>query len=83
MNMKERRIITFGASGLTECEMLVPVGSARLRVRFAGGSVSGFGEVPATYTTANEVLQTAIMRSPQFRAGRIRIVNERRVMTCR
>lgn len=66
----------FGAYGYTECEMLVPVGRARLRVRFQGGAVSAFGVVPARFETSNPVLQAAIRRSPQYKSGRIRTVSE-------
>lgn len=70
--VKERPRTVFGVYGLTEWETLVPAGRAKLRVRFTGGSLSGYGVVPATFTTYNMHIKLLIENSPQFNSGRIK-----------
>lgn len=68
----ERSRTVFGVYGLTEWETLIPAGRAKLRVRFTGGSLSGYGVVPATFTTYNLHVKLLIENSPQFKSGRIK-----------
>lgn len=65
---------TYAVHGLTECELLIPAGHARLRIRFSGGSLSALGSVPATFTTRSRTVMQLIEKSPQFVQGRIRKV---------
>lgn len=69
-----RMVSTYAVYGLTECEMLIPAGNARLRIHFSGGSLSALGSVPATYTTRSRIVMRLIESSPQFMQGRIRKV---------
>ncbi|MDE7402695.1 MAG: hypothetical protein K2M87_04705 [Muribaculaceae bacterium] len=66
---KSVRKVTYEVRGMTESVFLLSMGNARVRVHFRGGAISGFGNVPATFTTSSGPLQDAIERSPQFRAG--------------
>lgn len=63
--------VTYGVYGLTEWEALIPVGKARIRIPFEGGSMSGFGITPATFTTSDAKLKRIIENSPQYRNRRI------------
>lgn len=67
-----RSASTYAVYGLTECEMLIPAGNARLRIHFSGGSLSALGSVPATYSTRSRMVMRLIEGSPLFKQGRIR-----------
>jgi len=69
---EERPQTEFGVYGLTEWETLIPAGRAKLRVRFTGGSLSGYGVVPATFVTRNPHIKLLIENSPQYKSGRIK-----------
>jgi len=71
---RRRGVSTYAVPGLTECEMLIPAGKARLRIHFSGGSLSALGAVPATFTTRDPVVMKLIENSPQFLTGKIRKV---------
>lgn len=62
----------YGVYGLTEWQALIPAGKAVVRVSFTGGSASGFGIVPATFSTESPVIKSLIERSHYFRNGKIR-----------
>lgn len=68
----------YGVTGLMEWEALIVCGKARLRVRFEGGSSSGFGEAPAIYRTTNPAAQHIIENSDYFREHRIRLLRVNR-----
>ena len=64
----------YGVNGLMEWDALIVCGKARLRVRFEGGSSSGFGEAPALYRTTNPAAQHIIETSSYFKEKRIRLL---------
>ncbi len=64
---------TYAVYGLMEWVALLPVGGSVVRIPFTGGSISGYGVKPATFTTDNEVLQRLIENSRHFRSGKIRV----------
>lgn len=64
----------YGVTGLMEWDALISCGKARLRVKFEGGSSSGFGEAPALYRTTNPAAQHIIEESGYFKEGRIRLL---------
>lgn len=51
---------------------LIPTRSNVLRVRFTGGSLSGYGVTPATFTTSNPVVMRMIEDSHLYKSGKIR-----------
>lgn len=63
---------TYEVRGYLEYEALIPVGGSMVRIRFAGGSLTGYGSTPATFTTGNKVLQTIIESSELMACGKIR-----------
>lgn len=65
---------TYGAPGLMEWHALIRTGRSKVRIPFTGGSQSGYGAVPAQFTTDNAVLQRIIETSGYFRSGRIRLL---------
>ena len=67
---------TYGVSGMMEWVALIPTRSNLLRVRFSGGSLSGYGVTPATFSTENEVMMHIIEQSAYFRQGRIRLISK-------
>lgn len=66
---------TYGVYGLMEWSALVGNDNVRMRIDFSGGSVSGYGVIPACYATDDPVVQTLIESSAHFRSGRIRLLN--------
>lgn len=64
----------YGVYGLMEWDALIVCGKARLRVRFEGGTSSGYGESPAVYRTSNAAAQHIIESSRYFRENRIRLL---------
>lgn len=69
------RRTVYGVFGLTEWQVLIPAGCAKVRVRFTGGSLSGYGVTPATFETSNPYIQRLIQNSPEFRSRRIRLID--------
>jgi len=67
---------TYGVTGMMEWVALIPTRSNMLRVRFTGGSLSGYGVTPATFTTENEVVMRMIEESRFFLQGRIRLLSK-------
>jgi hypothetical protein len=65
---KERR--TYGVR-LMEWQALIPAGYGVVKVHFKGGSYSGYGQTPATFTTDNVALQRLIEDSSYFDSGKI------------
>lgn len=62
---------TYGIRGLLEYSAVFRAGKAKLSVQFSGGTFSGYGTKPATYTTDNPVKQAIIENSPEYKEGRI------------
>ena len=67
---------TYGVSGMMEWIALIPVGRNIVRVRFSGGSLSGYGVTPATFTTTNAVVMKMIEDSSYYRRGKIRLISK-------
>lgn len=63
--------ITYAVRGMMEWNALIPAGRSTLRVRFSGGSATGYGVSPATFTTNNRAVQRIIEESSFFRNGKI------------
>lgn len=61
----------YGVYGLTEWVALIPVGAAKVRIPFTGGSMSSLGVIPATFDTTDHAVGELIERSGYFRSGRI------------
>ena len=68
------RRAVYGVYGLTEWQVLIPAGRAKVSIRFTGGSLSGYGIVPATFATSNPYIQRLVQNSPEFRSRRIRLI---------
>lgn len=69
-----RRRFVYAVEGLTEWIALISVGKAKVRIPFAGGSVSAYGTVPATFATDSHALMKIIENSNYFATGRIKRV---------
>ena len=65
---------TYGVMGMMEWIALIPTANNTVRVRFSGGSLSGYGVTPATFTTSNPVLIKMIEGSSYFRSGKIKLI---------
>ncbi len=62
---------TYAIRGYLEYEALIPVGSGKVRIHFDGGSLTGYGSTPATFSTCDRVLQTIIEKSELWKSGKI------------
>lgn len=63
---------------MMEMEVVVKLGSARMKVPFTGGSMTAMGVNPAKFITDNLLTQKAIENSVQYKKGlikRIHVVN--------
>ncbi len=67
---------TYGVMGMMEWIALIPTGHNTIRVRFSGGSLSGYGVTPATFTTGSPVMMDMIERSSFYKNGKIRLINK-------
>lgn len=65
---------TYIAKGLLEFQMVIPIGRAKIRICFSGGSMGSNGVLPARYTTDNPVIQKIIEDSEHMKKGRIAIL---------
>lgn len=77
INTGPQQTAVYAVYGLTEWIALISVGQAKVRIPFTGGSLSGYGCIPATFTTASEALKKLIEGSAQFRSGRIKKIKWR------
>lgn len=50
----------YGIYGKVEMSVLIPVNKAKLRINFQDGIINAQGVVPASFTTSDPVVQTAI-----------------------
>lgn len=64
----------YGVKGLMEWQALIKVGKATLHVPFTGGTLTGYGVTPATFTTSNVFYQKMIEDSDYFRSGKIALL---------
>ncbi len=62
----------YGVYGLMEFVLHIKVAGGSLEVHFSGGQLSGYGVVPATYSTTDPVMCRLIESSPEFLKGRIK-----------
>ncbi|MDE5806666.1 MAG: hypothetical protein K2H76_01000 [Muribaculaceae bacterium] len=67
---------TYGVSGMMEWVALIPTGRNIVRVRFSGGSLTGYGVAPATFRTTNPVVMDVIEKSSYFKRGKIRLLKK-------
>ncbi len=68
---------TYGVNGMMEWNAIIPVGRTSVRVHFTGGTVTGYGVSPATFTTDNPGCDTpdreqSLVPSPQDNASQDR-----------
>lgn len=47
---------TYGVNGMMEWNAIIPVGRTSVRVHFTGGTVTGYGVSPATFTDRKSVV---------------------------
>ncbi len=57
-----------------EWNALIPVEKCTVRVHFSGGTITGYGITPATFTTSNPAVCYIIENSRWFREKRIFII---------
>ncbi len=68
------RKVTYAAFGYIDWVARIPLGKARMTVRFTGGTLSKYGSTPAEFTTSDSFTQEAIENSEYFRKGKIKIL---------
>ena len=59
--------------GKVEMSVLIPVNNAKLRVNFANGVITPAGITPATFSTSDPVVQTAIENNSLYLKGMIKL----------
>ena len=64
--------VTYGVMGMMEWNALIPVGRSTLRVHFSGGTLTGYGATPATFTTDNPAVMRLIEDSYWYKIRKIR-----------
>ncbi len=69
---------TYGVSGMMEWNALIPAGRTTVRVHFTGGTVTGYGVSPATFTTDNPAVIHLIEHSHWFRNRKIMLLKTER-----
>lgn len=69
---------TYGVSGMMEWNALIPAGRTTVRVHFTGGTVTGYGVSPATFTTDNPAVIHLIEHSHWFRNRKIMLIKTER-----
>lgn len=65
----------YGAIGVMEWQLNLPVGKATVHVEFKGGFENKFGIHPATFMTTDPIVQTVIERSYYFASGKIKLLD--------
>ena len=73
MDIKKK---TYAVNGLMEWIAVIPCGRATMTVPFTGGSLSGYGVVPAQFTTEDPMKQMIIERSDYYKSGKIVLLRE-------
>lgn len=59
--------------GKVEMSVLIPLNNAKLRVNFANGVITPSGITPATFSTSNPIVQTAIENHRLYIKGMIKL----------
>lgn len=67
----------YGAIGVMEWQLNLPVGKATVHVEFKGGFENEYGIHPATFMTTDPIVQTVIERSYYFASGKIKLLDEK------
>ena len=67
----------YGAIGVMEWQLNLPVGKATVHVEFKGGFENKYGIHPATFMTTDPIVQTVIERSYYFASGKIKLLDEK------
>lgn len=65
----------YGAIGVMEWQLNLPVGKATVHVEFKGGFENKYGIHPATFMTTDPIVQTIIERSYYFASGKIKLLD--------
>ena len=65
----------YGAIGVMEWQLNMPVGKATVHVEFKGGFENKYGIHPATFMTTDPIVQTVIERSYYFASGKIKLLD--------
>lgn len=65
----------YGAIGVMEWQLNLPVGKATVHVEFKGGFENKYGIHPATFMTTDPIVQTVIERSYYFASGKIELLD--------
>lgn len=65
----------YGAIGVMEWLLNLPVGKATVHVEFKGGFENKYGIHPATFMTTDPIVQTVIERSYYFASGKIKLLD--------
>jgi hypothetical protein len=65
----------YGAIGVMEWQLNLPVGKATVHVEFKGGFENKYGIHPATFMTTDHIVQTVIERSYYFASGKIKLLD--------
>ncbi|WP_278694502.1 hypothetical protein [Prevotella nigrescens] len=66
----------YGVYNMSEWKIILPVAGRIINIYFEGGTDSGTGIRPATFTTRNEIIQFALENSLHFKSGRVRLIDE-------
>lgn len=69
----------YGIYGKVEMSVLIPVNKAKLRINFQDGIINAEGVVPASFTTSDPVVQTAIENHEMYLKGRIKLVKKYKI----
>lgn len=67
----------YGAIGVMEWQLNLPVSKATVHVEFKGGFENKYGIHPATFMTTDPIVQTVIERSYYFASGKIKLLDEK------
>ena len=65
----------YGAIGVMEWQLNLPVSKATVHVEFKGGFENKYGIHPATFMTTDPIVQTVIERSYYFASGKIKLLD--------
>lgn len=65
----------YGAIGVMEWQLNLPVGKATVHVEFKGGFENKYGIHPATFMTTDPIVQTVIERSYYLASGKIKLLD--------
>ena len=66
------RKVTYAAYGFIDWVARIPIGMARMTVKFTGGALTKYGTTPAEFTTSDPFTQQAIENSDYYRSGKIK-----------